>query len=93
MRFGYREGYSDALRDVFSWFDNHRHILEERRYKKRIKDLVLGFLKHFMKNQDRFFFDKECYELDIYIPNDNRKPIEIKPYLSDKQPKYIHKKA
>lgn len=79
MQFGYRQGYADALRDVFSWFDNNRHILEESLYKKRIKDIVLSILRRFMDDKDRFFMEKECYWLELYIPNDKKKPIEIKP--------------
>jgi len=84
-RFGYSQGYADALRDTYSWFENHKYIFEERRFKARIKDLVLGFLKHFMNNREKFFCEKECYELDIYIPADKKKPVEIKPYLPGRQ--------
>jgi len=85
MHIKYSEGYADALRDVYSWFDNHGHIFQERSYKARMKDITLAILRYFMDNRDRFFMDKECYELEIFIPNDKKKGIEIKPELSDKQ--------
>jgi len=92
MHFGYSQGYADALRDSYSWFDNHRHIFEEKPYKARIKDIALGILRHFVDSRDRLFYDKECYELDIYIPNDKKKPIKIRPYLSNRQPQHTEER-
>ena len=80
MHIGYSEGYTDALRDIFCWFDNHRHL-----FKGQMGRLVIALLRHFMDNRTRFFRDKECYELEIFIPKDKKKPIEVKQGLSDEQ--------
>ena len=77
MHIKYSEGYWDALRDVYSWFDNHQHILQERLYKARMKDIILAILQYFMNNRDMFFMEKECYELEIFIPNDKKGKIEV----------------
>jgi len=71
MHISYSNGYYDALRDVYSWFDNHRHIIFK-------KQTLLAILRHFRDYLDEFFVEKECYEIEIYYPNDKKKPITIK---------------
>jgi hypothetical protein len=78
MHISYSQGYADALRDVYSWFDNHRHIFQQRPYKARMKDVMLAIVRYFMNNRDRFFMEKECCEFEIFIPNDKKKSVEIK---------------
>ena len=76
VRIGYSEGYGDALRDIYYWFENHSHIFHPIPRK-----LLLAILRHFMNNQDRLFTEKECLELEIFTPNNKKKNIEIKEYV------------
>jgi len=84
MHISYREGYADALRDVFSWFDNHQHW-----FPKRSRELILIILQYFINKQDRLFMEKECFEFDVSIPVDKKMPVTVKPELSDRQSRRI----
>jgi len=84
MHIKYSEGYFDALRDVYSWFDNHAYIFDSIRISpKRKIELVKAILFHFMNNRDSFFMEKECYEFELSIPKNKKERISIKQYIKD----------
>jgi hypothetical protein len=60
MHIGYNNGYNDALRDVLSWFENHRCFFAKKPHK-----IVCVILSRFWKQKDDFFREKECYEFEF----------------------------
>jgi len=77
--------------DVYNWFDTHSGtILFAHPIKTK---LVTAILRHFFDFRNRFSMEKETYEMDIFIPKDKKKQIQIKPSLSEGQSKKIHEGA
>jgi len=74
INIGYSNGYSDALRDMQTWFGNHRYIF------KNDEKIVMAILNHICNYKYEFFREKECYEMEIYYPNDKKESIIVKRY-------------
>ena len=88
--FEYSQGYSDALFDVYDWFNCSlcQCLLKGIGIKQ---DSVAKLLKTFIDYKGRFMREKEDFE--IVVKHDKKKIIEIKPNNSELREKIDQARA